>query len=1255
RPIGPTRDVPDFPVNSAAIKCGHCYVHSPLFALYVAKFRLKKRAEKTLQKGEDIYKRKAKERKRGLISGDIGSLCSEGLPDEADCSAALNMGSFNAENGFGGTQLSSRELGLKEEPGTCNVCVSSFSPCVSKQMALTATKTNEFLGKACQKKDSNHYSFNDADLLSPRMNRACNDRQRTSSESSHPLSVCLSRESFSDVVESEETLRDCNTYESIKMITKTNLPSASANNIGPLKAPIFHNKFVPNKFDKQESECLGDNISFVCVSDYAKTRAADHTSDADKKNASYNSASVDRFPGTEKEVNVQPACFLVGSPCGDVDDNHPRRSNRSSIESSQEILYCSNKSDLSEISSLRDSCAGASSAKREHSECSEEQVQSSFARTGAVQVGSQIGDGHNYAESMEVDNRTNEREQTAELKSTTVAKEINMEETNIGSQPAAACSDAPDSIEYEVKVCDICGDIGREELLAVCSNCSDGAEHIVPKGDWMCEECALSKETERRKQDKMEGGVKILKKTHASESETKPLEVEESEAHKVSSTPSFTSKRPSGSLQAVRNKAFGTDLKSPTTSSCSSKVSNHQSGGHSSSTTPRIVCSPTELRSKSLKLPSQYQVSKGLLSKSKSFSNRSLKEDVQLLKEGSCGNEGLAKGTAASESERRIKTVSKSMSLKNMSYTVNNSNHDTKLLPNSSRVEDLKRSRHPKGQSPIKTEKKLKLSNSNALAWADKRIASVKNGLACSSSSLCHDLVDVKGHETSDNSLKTSSTSAQKSFLTEEKKRVLNVRHCVEYSTVVPAISKKHSSAAVQSERPCPRDSTIFASGVHVPSWISVVPQLDSIWQGKFEIQRSGGLPFTCDGLQAHLSTYASHKVLEVVQKLPLKLSLEEAPRLSMWPTQFMKSHATEDNIALYFFAKELDSYERSYKNLLDRMIKYDFSLKGNFGGFELLIFPSNLLPEKSQRWNNMLFLWGVFRGKRVQCSEQISAMSASEKLFPPGKSSESLSALNSNAFPDSMTVASGKNAEVCETKESSSEQKMNAPDGQISSQQVGIIDSSQREERESRKRPEIDLNCSLQEKQEYFADHVEADDTNDGKRLKSCFGGMAVDRNRIKDIINDRCSLPVNGRGPTIYGNEVYDMSIVPPESDSVGNKYSWKHLLQRQVLSNDSGKQVKSSVSNLELALGVERSLSAHRNMPPSFMVMSSGDPRDEISDTNPSLALSLALPYPKAGGSGSGSGSGTTLKLASDMKLPKCQEVNTTLSLFGGSSES
>lgn len=29
----------------------------------------------------------------------------------------------------------------------------------------------------------------------------------------------------------------------------------------------------------------------------------------------------------------------------------------------------------------------------------------------------------------------------------------------------------------QVKICDTCGDVGREDLLAICSRCSDGAEH----------------------------------------------------------------------------------------------------------------------------------------------------------------------------------------------------------------------------------------------------------------------------------------------------------------------------------------------------------------------------------------------------------------------------------------------------------------------------------------------------------------------------------------------------------------------------------------------------------------------------------------------------------------------------------------------------------------------------------------------------------------------------------------------------------
>ncbi|XVF11037.1 hypothetical protein REPUB_Repub07fG0234800 [Reevesia pubescens] len=1185
-----------------------------------------------------------------------GSFCSEGLVVEADCTAQLNMGSSNAEKRFGEAQFSSSKLSLKEEARTCNACASSCSPYVhSEQMASMAKKTNGFSGKACQEKESNCCSFNDADLSSPRVNSACNDRHHTSSGTSHPLSACLSRESFSENAESEETLRDCNTSEGIKMNIKPNLFQSCANNCGSLKAPLVHDKVISNQLERQkESECLGDNISFICGSDYTKTMAGDHNTDADKRNTSSSSASVVSFSETEKGINGQPAsCCLVGSPCGELDDNHPRMSNRSSNESSEEILCCSNESDFSEISSLRDSCAGAKSAKGENSECSEEQVQSSFARAGALQVGSQIGDEHNSAESMQVDIGINEREKTVEVKSTTVAKEVNIEETAIGSR-LAACNDGSDSTEYEIKICDICGDIGREDLLAVCSKCNDGAEHIycmrvkmenVPKGDWMCEECMLSKETEKQKQNKLEGGDRIFEKSCTLESETKDLEVEESKEHKVSSTPLSSSKRPTGRLQAVIKRPFGTVLKSPRTSSSSSKISMHQSGGHSSTTIMKSVRFPIK--------------SNGFLYKSKSFSAASLKEDVQLLKEGSFRNEGFAKETASRDSKGRVPMMSKSMSLKNMrAHSVDKSDHDINLLPNFSRGEDLKRSRHLKGQYSIKAEKKLRLSNGDSLAsMADNRIASPgKNSLPHPSSSSCHDLMAVKGHGiSSDNSFKISDHFAQVGSANEEKKEVVNVKRYVEYSTEgMPATTIKKSNAIVHSDKqPCLRDS-MFASEVHMPSWISAVPQPDYMWQGKFEIQRSGGLPFTCDGMQAHLSTYASHKVLEVVQKLPRKILLEEAPRLSMWPTQFMKCHATEDNIALYLFAKDLDSYERSYKNLLDRMIKNDFSLKGKFGGVELFIFSSKLLPEKSQRWNNLLFLWGVFRGKRVHCLEQIPAMSASENLRRPGKSSQSISAsllscntqqtLNSNPLPDPKAVTSGRLVEVCETKASSWEQK--PPDLQTSfSQPVGRVDSSQREEiepkgraeidlnyslQESQKysadcmevdgRPEIDLNYSLPESEEYSADCMEAVGGNDCKRLKSCLSGMNIGNNSIKDI-NDRYSIAINSKGPNISGElncgESYDMSILSPQLDSVGNKYRWKSL-QQQALSNDSGNRRDSSVSSLELKLGVGRSSSDEGNMLPFFMLMGSKDDknseRETSCDTNPSLALSLALPYPK-----------------------------------------
>ncbi|KAL5568287.1 hypothetical protein UlMin_024862 [Ulmus minor] len=192
----------------------------------------------------------------------------------------------------------------------------------------------------------------------------------------------------------------------------------------------------------------------------------------------------------------------------------------------------------------------------------------------------------------------------------------------------------------------------------------------------------------------------------------------------------------------------------------------------------------------------------------------------------------------------------------------------------------------------------------------------------------------------------------------------------------VPTADTKLSSKLGNSDaafsfvgKPMAKDIVTHASAVSSQLLkMSAIPEYEYIWQGCFEVQNSANLLDSYSGFQAHLSTCASPRVLEVVGKFPQKLSLKEVPRLSTWPTQFYGSGAKEDNIALYFFAKDLESYDRNYKCLLDGMIKNDLALKGSFEGVELLIFPSNQLPENSQRWNMLFFLWGVFRARRVDC-----------------------------------------------------------------------------------------------------------------------------------------------------------------------------------------------------------------------------------------------------------------------------------------------
>lgn len=76
--------------------------------------------------------------------------------------------------------------------------------------------------------------------------------------------------------------------------------------------------------------------------------------------------------------------------------------------------------------------------------------------------------------------------------------------------------------------------------------------------------------------------------------------------------------------------------------------------------------------------------------------------------------------------------------------------------------------------------------------------------------------------------------------------------------------------------------------------------------RGSFEISRSGQTFELWDGIQAHLSTCASPKVVEAVNKFKNKIALYEVSRASTWPVQFQENGVREDNIALFFFAKDL-------------------------------------------------------------------------------------------------------------------------------------------------------------------------------------------------------------------------------------------------------------------------------------------------------------------------------------------------------------
>uniref|UniRef100_A0A5B6Z9X3 AIPP2-like SPOC-like domain-containing protein n=1 Tax=Davidia involucrata TaxID=16924 RepID=A0A5B6Z9X3_DAVIN len=1205
-------------------------------------------------------------------------------------------------------------------------------------------------------------------LLSPFKSRACNDGHHTSSETSNILSACSSHDSFSENAESKASLSVSDTSEGIMMLSKVASDQIVEEDKGFSKLQIFCGNRIYSNHEKQKvSESNGDDISCISGADSPSMMVDDHRRYRDRKNVSCSSASVNSF-------------------LQDVGHNCSCRPTKFAVDSLQDIVPFSDKSNPLEISSLRDVCAGASSLKGDLSEHSMEQVESSFARVATISLDGYKQDALDSTESVKP--KTEVGPATEALKCSDQNEDlVSLEVPNVPPVQSQTvdciCNDGSDLVE-DVKVCDICGDAGREKLLAICSKCSDGAEHIycmwamldkVPEGNWMCEDCMLLEETESQKQNKFEKVVGTSEGSslneirqndgNSSSANIKTLDikgsnVEKSRSDEVSSVPHCSAKRPavnSESGSVSKRRALETNVGSPLVSSPCGRASLSRDstykildkgkvrpafdtpsfGDRSSNNTRGNVCLPTISDHNSPKSQTHPLMSRGILTKSKSFNISDSKLKIQPPAKDILQKQKFSRETATSVKKKDgiVRMISKSMSFNNVSSGCSNA-ADSKikmLSSNFSQVKDLKRLRHVKIRNSIQNKCTGKLDNqlvSSPMAGScistskgDKKITSHgKTILPHSPGTKCRDLKAVRHHGSSSNSSKPTShldhedskysnnlagsgvlkrlrsclsdvdggpSSSSTSDSSHELKPNVVVckdkltksssltasRHCGSSDAIAQDIVPQSRESSNQDEKT--KEISRFSwAGEHISAdsrsvcchkcknmdhaaescpiispWIPVldagspkevgqsnkmdlgpvfcnqpdasrilaVPKLDYIWKGGFEIQSSGILSSFCYGIQAHLSTCASPKVHEAAKKFPCKVLLEEVPRLSTWPAQYLENHPKEDSVGLYFFAEDLESYRRNYESLLECMINYDLALKGNLDGIELLIFSSNLLPEKSQRWNKLFFLWGVFRGRRVnnvECTPvnqkktsipslndvpldqdlSMPAMSGCRNMCSSGKSSECLSASKlfynvqqSSTSVDPQELPSVPSGRTDIFKQSSSEQK-------YFSSETNFVQQPSRVDTISLSSTPIKVGQLCGDMQ-----HTDTSLKEHGvptRRPEDCLPHLQASHK-----LNTDCVL---WRGGGAHNVEIVEdsrttgMSLFSagPVDGMLGVKSS--HL---QVLSSDCKDWMKSEFLDLELSLGVGNK-SATQVFVPSFL---GTEDKKNNQDKNPNSVTS------------------------------------------------
>lgn len=611
----------------------------------------------------------------------------------------------------------------------------------------------------------------------------------------------------------------------------------------------------------------------------------------------------------------------------------------------------------------------------------------------------------------------------------------------------------------DVTICDVCGDAGREDLLVVCSKCSDGAEHTycmrtrldeVPD-EWICEDC-MNLTDDKRSQPEIE---KSDESTEGSILKQPPEVVDMSEqsvvqTYQVVGTKSSGAKRNRGDKESslasaeatigivdpallTRKRAFEPEDVS-TRSSKALKTQDTIMKQNAELSLPNDGPSRKMRQNGSLPPVAAHDLSKsnqqltedGGFTKSKSFSVFEKRPKTQLLDKHLVNQK---RKTSA------IRSLRKSVSFGD-SGPSDRSLRDTKsclISPKVSELRDLKRSRSMRTGESLETVTKPELGKPSpilspdgrpivAVSSDEKKLRSSDETRSVHGSKHC-DLRNAKesGLDLAIEVKKVSSSaisSKSKEHIISPREHITSphehIRNAHVVRNKVPVLEKQQSAknpdfissgvatadersraycsekVIVDSSTPClPKDNPagpvldvgrmkhMHKSSSTDPSLLLdylnanqllAVPMFDYIWKGEFEVQSSskgGRLPRLSYRIQAYLSSLSSPKIPEVVKEFPDKVVLDEVSLPSTWPRKFLEHPPQDDSIGLYFFAEDIQSYP-NYKSLLRCMMDYELALKGNFNGIELLIFSSNLLPEKSQRWNNMLFLWGIFRLRKV-------------------------------------------------------------------------------------------------------------------------------------------------------------------------------------------------------------------------------------------------------------------------------------------------